>query len=94
MRGAADAANARRQNQAIQYCAADEQILEASVHNTGTPGVGYAVIFDFDPNFEIAFDPIDGKNMYFFWLHLTNRCPYFNSCSPAFGRLNTRLSRF
>ena len=94
MRGTADAANARRQNQAIQYCTADEQILEASIHNAGTPGVGYAVIFDFDSDLKIAFDPIDGKNMYLFGFHLTDRYHYFYSCNAVFERLNTCLPCF
>jgi hypothetical protein len=68
MRGTADAAYARGQNQAIQNGAADEQILKASVHHPRTPGVAYPVVFNFDPDLKIAFDSIYGENMYFFFV--------------------------
>ena len=94
MRSTADAAYARGQNQAIQNCTADEQILKAPVHNTGTPGVGYPVVFDFDSDFKIALDSIYGENIDFFSFHSTDPCNYFKSGDQTSARLDTRLSRF
>jgi hypothetical protein len=70
VRGAADAAYTRCNDQPIQNCPSYEQIFEPPIHGPGTPGVGYHTIFDFNKDFQISFDPVEGIDMYFFIAHL------------------------
>ena len=70
VRGAADAAYTGSNDQSIQNCPSYEQIFEPPIHGPGTPGFGYHTIFDFNKDFQISFDTVEGIDMYFFIAHL------------------------
>lgn len=59
MGGAADAAHARRDDEAVLGGAADQELLEAAEQGADAAGVDDAIAFEVDLEFQVAFDAVE-----------------------------------
>ena len=75
LRRAADAADARRDDQRVARVAAREDLLEAAEHRADAPGVGHVVPRELEPDLHVALDAIE--------LH-PDRAPLGRHRAPSF----------
>src|SRR5215471_3024178 len=83
LRRAANAADARRDNERVFGIAPEEDLLKAAVHRAYAPGVGDRVVVDLQLDFEVTFDTIQ--------IHLDNSPSHFPILHPR--RTISRLAR-
>ena len=84
MRRAADAARARRHDQAGLRVLVAQDDLEAAEQLGLGPGVGHHAVLDIDTHIEIAFDPPDRRNVECLYWHCSDSC--------TFARQTTKMS--